>query len=104
MCSGASIIREGAPAAARRRGFHRPATQKFPQSPYFSTIGGIASDRDFHVVDASDVPIPGLFVAGTDGCQLYRETYTVMLPGSCNANNVNSVRRAGKNAAAYCMA
>ena len=71
---------------------------------YFSTIGGIASDRDFHVVDASDVPIPGLFVAGTDGCQLYRETYTVMLPGSCNANNVNSGRRAGKNAAAYCMA
>lgn len=70
----------------------------------FSTIGGIETDRDFHVVDVKGEPIPGLFAAGTDGCQLYRETYTVMLPGSCNANNVNSGRRAGENAAAGCAA
>lgn len=70
----------------------------------FSTIGGIGTDRDFRVVDERDEPIPGLFSAGTDGCQLYLETYTVMLPGSCNANNVNSGRRAGENAAAYCLA
>lgn len=70
----------------------------------FSTIGGIGTDRQFHVVDAAGAPIPGLFAAGTDGCQLYLETYTVMLPGSCNANNVNSGRTAGANAAEYAQA
>lgn len=69
---------------------------------YFSTIGGISTDRQFRVLDAQDNPIPGLWAVGTDGCGLYRETYTVMIPGSCNANNINSGRQAGIAAAAYC--
>ncbi len=69
---------------------------------YFSTIGGIATNRRFEVVDASGSPIPGLYAVGTDGCELYLETYTVMVPASCNANNVNSGRVAGREAAEYC--
>lgn len=71
---------------------------------YFSTIGGIATNRQFEVVDEKDEPIAGLYAVGTDGCELYRETYTVMVPASCNANNVNSGRVAGSEAAAYCGA
>lgn len=43
----------------------------------FATLGGIANNRKFEVVDANSAPIPGLYVCGADGCQLYRETYTV---------------------------
>ena len=68
---------------------------------YFATLGGIANNRKFEVVDANSAPIPGLYVCGADGCQLYRETYTVLLPASCMANNINSGRFAGLNAAEY---
>lgn len=68
----------------------------------FSTIGGIDTDRQFRVLDAQGSPILGLWAVGTDGCGLYRETYTVMIPGSCNANNINSGRQAGTAAAVYC--
>jgi fumarate reductase flavoprotein subunit len=68
---------------------------------YFSTVGGIRTSRRFEVLGTDYEPIPGLWAVGTDGCELYRESYTVMVPGSCNANNVNSGRTAGANAAAY---
>jgi fumarate reductase flavoprotein subunit len=68
---------------------------------YFSTLGGISNNRSFEVVNANFEPIPGLYVCGADGCQLYRETYTVLLPASCMGNNINSGRNAGLNAAAY---
>lgn len=68
---------------------------------YFSTLGGIANNRKFEVVDSNSKPIPGLYVCGADGCELYRETYTVLLPASCMANNINSGRFAGLNAAEY---
>lgn len=68
---------------------------------YFTTVGGIRTSRKFEVLDTNDEPIPGLWAVGTDGCELYRETYTVLVPGSCNGNNVNSGRTAGTEAAAY---
>lgn len=68
---------------------------------YFSTLGGIANNRKFEVTNANSEPIPGLYVCGADGCQLYRETYTVLLPASCMGNNINSGRFAGLNAAEY---
>lgn len=68
---------------------------------YFATLGGIANNRNFEVVDVNSKPIPGLYVCGADGCQLYRETYTVLLPASCMGNNINSARYAGLNAAEY---
>lgn len=69
---------------------------------YFSTIGGIKTNRSFEVCDAEDNPIPGLWAVGTDGCNLYGDTYTVMMPASCMANNINSGRSAGQAAIARC--
>ena len=37
-------------------------------------------------------------VKHTYGCKMYRETYTINIGGSCNANNVNSGRIAAREA------
>lgn len=73
-------------------------------SNYFASLGGIATNRNFEVVDVDGASIGGLYAVGADGCELYRETYTVMVPASCMANNINSGRQAGLNAIAYCNA
>ena len=43
----------------------------------------------------------GLYSCGVDSADLWPNIYTINVPGGCNANNVNSGRFAGKNAAAY---
>ncbi len=65
---------------------------------FWTSIGGIQTNRKMEAINASGDPIPGLYVAGTDGCELYRETYTMNVPASCNANNCYSGRTAAKNA------
>ena len=47
-------------------------------------------------LNAKGEPIRGLYAVGTDGCQLYRETYTMNIPASCQGNNVNSGRVAAR--------
>lgn len=69
---------------------------------YFTTMGGIRTNRRFEVVDKDYKPISGLWAVGADGCELYKETYTVMVPASANANNVNSGRTAAQEALTYC--
>ena len=64
---------------------------------FWTSIGGIDTDRQMRVVDVKGNPIPGLYAVGTDGCQLYRETYTMNIPASCQGNNVNSGRTAAKH-------
>lgn len=71
---------------------------------YFSTIGGIRTNRQFQVVNSDDEPIDGLWAVGTDGCMLYGNTYTVSMPASCMANNINSGRHAGAYAIEYISA
>lgn len=71
---------------------------------YFSSLGGIATNRNFEVVNADGNSIPGLWAVGADGCELYRETYTVLVPASCMGNNINSGRQAGLNASKYVVA
>ncbi len=68
---------------------------------FWTSVGGISTNRNMEAIDEFGVAIPGLYAVGTDGCELYRETYTMNVPASCNANNVNSGRTAAKNAAAY---
>ena len=65
---------------------------------FWTSIGGIDTNRKMEVVTAKGQPIAGLYAAGTDGCNLYRETYTMSVPASCNANNCNSGRVAARNA------
>jgi len=68
---------------------------------FWTSIGGIKTNRKFEVVDPKGVKIPGLYAVGTEGCELYRDTYTMNVPASCQGNNVNSGRMAAKNAKAY---
>lgn len=65
---------------------------------FWTSIGGIDTNRKMEVITAQGEPVPGLYAAGTDGCNLYRETYTMSVPASCNANNCNSGRTAARNA------
>ncbi len=91
--------------------FNKPAEKmiELATAPYYifrqdlsfwTSIGGIHTNRKMEVINEAGVPIPGLYAAGTDGCELYRETYTMNVPASCNGNNCNSGRTAAKNAAA----
>jgi fumarate reductase flavoprotein subunit len=65
---------------------------------FWTSIGGIHTNRKMEVITKTNTPIPGLYAVGTDGCELYRETYTMNVPASCNGYNVNSGRTAAKNA------
>jgi fumarate reductase flavoprotein subunit len=67
---------------------------------YATSIGGVKTNRKMEVVNKSNQPIPGLYAVGTEGCELYKETYTINKPGSMNGHNINSGRTAGKNAVA----
>ena len=53
-----------------------------------------ACDRDFY-------PIPGLYAAGADACNLYNDSYMFLLPGNSMGFAVNTGRIAGLEAAAY---
>lgn len=70
------------------------------QIGWWTSIGGIDVDRDMQVITLEGNPIPGLYAVGTDSCQLYRETYTMNIPSSCQGNSVNSARLAAKAAVA----
>ena len=70
---------------------------------FWTSIGGIDTNRKMEVVTAKGECIPGLYAAGTDGCNLYRETYTMSIPASCNANNCNSGRTAARSAYEACV-
>lgn len=89
--------------------FNKPAESMVPvkTAPFYifrqdlafwTSIGGIDTNRHMEAIDEKGNPIPGLYAAGTDGCNLYRETYTMNVPASCNANNCYSGRTAAKNA------
>lgn len=66
-----------------------------------ATVGGLDCNRRMEVVSIRNKPIPGLYVAGVDGTKLYRDYYSLAIPGSCNANNVYSGRRAARSAVEY---
>lgn len=89
--------------------FNKPAENMVPiqTAPFYifrqdlafwTSIGGIDTNRHMEAIDEQGTPIPGLYAVGTDGCNLYRETYTMNVPASCNANNCYSGRTAAKNA------
>lgn len=63
-----------------------------------TTLGGLDYDRQMRVLDEKGNPIPGLYVAGVDGAQIYKSFYTLNTSGSCNANNVYTGRTAAQTA------
>ena len=69
---------------------------------YLTTIGGIDTTATCEVrsADGNGV-VDGLYAVGVDGVENYRGCYTIDIPGSCNANNINSGRTAALQAVAY---
>ena len=64
----------------------------------YITVGGIATNRAFEVVDDEKNPIVGLYAVGVDGIETYLELYNTAVSGGCNANNINGGRYAAINA------
>ncbi len=67
---------------------------------FLTTIGGIDTTEKAEVRAEEGGVIKGLYAVGVDGVELYNGLYTIDIPGSCNANNINSGRTAAKQALA----
>ena len=66
----------------------------------YGTVGGIRINENCEVCDSDFYPIPGLYAAGADACNLYDDSYMFLLPGNSMGWAVNSGRIAGMEAAA----
>ena len=67
----------------------------------YGTLGGIKINYKTEVLDTSWGPIPGLYAAGTDACDIYGDTYVFQLPGNTMGFAINSGRMAAEHAAEY---
>ena len=67
-----------------------------------TSIGAVRTNRKFEAQKPGGKPIPGLYVIGVDGCELYRDSYSMSVPGSCNAHSIYSGRTAANNALIFC--
>lgn len=67
----------------------------------YGTVGGIRVNENCEACDKDFEPIPGLYAAGADACNLYDDSYMFLLPGNSMGFAVNSGRIAGISAAEY---
>lgn len=70
----------------------------------YGTVGGIRINENCQVLDPDYEPIPGLYAAGADACNIYDDSYMFLLPGNSMGFAVNSGRIAGMEAAALTRA
>lgn len=84
--------------------------QKLSNPPYYMvympmsvmvTYGALATSKNFEVVDDRRQPIPGLYSAGVDACDLWPNIYTINVGGGTAANHVHSGRMAVQNGIDY---
>ena len=68
----------------------------------YGTVGGIRINENCEVLKDFK-PIPGLYAAGADACNLYNDSYMFLLPGNYMGFAVNSGRIAGMEAADYVL-
>lgn len=67
----------------------------------YGTVGGIRINENCQACDKDFEPIPGLYAAGADACNLYDDSYMFLLPGNSMGWAVNSGRIAGMEAVEY---
>ena len=67
----------------------------------YGTVGGIRIDENCQACDKEFEPIPGLYAAGADACNIYEDSYMFLLPGNSMGFAVNTGRIAGMQAAEY---
>ena len=68
---------------------------------YFFSVGGITTDKQRRVLDGDRNPIDGLYAVGNDGNMLYRNVYTINMPGTAFGNQVNSGRESANAVMEY---
>jgi fumarate reductase flavoprotein subunit len=68
---------------------------------YYFAVGGITTNKYRQVLDDSQNIIPGLYAIGLDGHMMYRNVYTINMPGTAFGNQVNSGRTAANHALSY---
>lgn len=101
MCEAGDDAFFGKPAEFMRKLATPPYYFCYMPQACMVTFGGIKTNRKMEVVDKNGKPVPGLYSCGVDSADLWPNIYTINVPGGTNANNINSGRFAGKNAAAY---
>jgi fumarate reductase flavoprotein subunit len=67
----------------------------------YGTVGGIKINENCEVIDEDFEPMPGLYAAGADSCNIYDDSYMFLLPGNSMGYAVNTGRIAGKSAVEY---
>ena len=67
----------------------------------YGTVGGIRINENCEACGPDFAPVPGLYAAGADACNLYDDSYMFLLPGNSMGWSVNSGRIAGMTAAEY---
>jgi fumarate reductase flavoprotein subunit len=67
----------------------------------YGTVGGIKINENCEAVNAEFEPVPGLYAAGADSCNIYDDSYMFLLPGNSMGYAVNTGRIAGISAAEY---
>ncbi len=67
----------------------------------YGTVGGIRINENCEACDSAFMPVPGLYAAGADACNIYNDSYMFLLPGNSMGFAVNTGRIAGMEAANY---
>ncbi|MDR1902128.1 MAG: FAD-dependent oxidoreductase [Treponema sp.] len=67
----------------------------------YGTLGGTLINENCEALTAEYKAIPGLYVAGTDACNIYDDSYMFLLPGNTMGFAINTGRIAGMSAAEY---
>lgn len=67
----------------------------------YGTVGGIRINENCEACDVEFEPIPGLYAAGADACNIYDDSYMFLLPGNSMGFAVNTGRIAGLSAAEF---
>lgn len=67
----------------------------------YGTVGGVKINENCEAITEDFEPIPGLYCAGTDACNIYDDSYMFLLPGNSMGFAVNTGRIAGMTAAEY---
>ena len=67
----------------------------------YGTVGGIRINENCEACDKDFEPVPGLYAAGADSCNIYDDSYMFLLPGNSMGYAVNTGRIAGMSAAEY---
>jgi fumarate reductase flavoprotein subunit len=67
----------------------------------YGTVGGVKINENCEAIAEDFEPVPGLYCAGTDACNIYDDSYMFLLPGNSMGFAVNTGRIAGMSAAEY---